>query len=385
MAVKTNTLIKRIQQIDLPSNRSAFLWGPRKTGKTTLLGQQFSHAYFIDLLDYDLFLLLSQRPTRLRQVLEAQPSRTVIVDEVQKIPHLMDEIHWLIENKGLQFIMSGSSARKFRRGNASLLGGRAWHFELYPFVTKELDNFNLERALNAGLLPAHYLPSDSEMDLKAYVHDYLKEEIQVEALTRNLPAFSRFLQSAAIANGMLLNYSNAARESGVSVKTIREYYQILEDTLIGRQLAPWRKSKKRRLIETAKFFFFDIGIVSALLGYKSLTPGSREYGRAFEHFILQECWAYRHYSRLDFPITFWRTASGAEVDLILGDAEVALEIKSSESVTNRVKGLHLFYEEHKCRKSFIVSRDPLPRKMTSTITILPWRIFCEMLWEGEII
>jgi predicted AAA+ superfamily ATPase len=297
----------------------------------------------------------------------------------------MDEIHWLIENRGFRFIMSGSSARKFKRGNVNLLGGRAWRFELYPLVTKELKAFNLEKALISGLLPSHYFSSDSEMDLKAYVHDYLKEEIQAEALTRNLPAFSRFLRSAAITNGTLLNYSNAARECGVSVKTIREYYQILEDTLIGRQLLPWKKARKRRLIETAKFFFFDTGIVSALLNYKVLTPGTTEYGRAFEHFLLQECWAYRHYSRADFPITFWRTASGAEVDLILGDADVALEIKSSESAGERTKGLHLFHEEHRCKKSFIVSRDPLPRKLSSRISVLPWQFFCKMLWGGEII
>lgn len=380
----TRRLIKRIQRIDLPQARSAFLWGPRKTGKTTLLRQQFSHAYWIDLLDYDLFLSLSQRPTRLRQILEAQALKIVVIDEVQKIPHLMDEIHWLIENRGFQFILSGSSARKFRRGRGNLLGGRAWRFELYPFVTKELKYFDLGKALVSGLLPSHYLSADSEMDLKAYVHDYLKEEIQAEALTRNLPAFSKFLQSAALTNGMLLNYSNAARDAGISVKTIREYYQILEDTLIGRQLLPWKKSRKRRLIETSKFFFFDTGIVSALLNYKSLMPGTREYGRAFEHFILQECWAYRHYSGLDFPISFWRTASGAEVDLILGEPEVALEIKSSENAGDRTKGLHLFHEEYQCRKSFIVSRDPLPRKLNSKISVLPWHMFCEMLWSGDV-
>jgi predicted AAA+ superfamily ATPase len=380
----TSRLIERIQRIDLPQARSAFLWGPRKTGKTTLLRQQFPHACWIDLLDYDLFLSLSQRPARLRQILEAQASKTVVIDEVQKIPHLMDEIHWLIENRGFQFILSGSSARKFRRGKGNLLGGRAWRFELYPLVTKELKDFDLGKALVSGLLPSHYLSAESEMDLKAYVHDYLKEEIQAEALTRNLPAFSKFLQSAALTNGMLLNYSNAARDAGVSVKTIREYYQILEDTLIGRQLFPWKKSKKRRLIETSKFFFFDTGIVSALLNYKSLMPGTREYGRAFEHFILQECWAYRHYSGLDFPISFWRTASGAEVDLILGDPEVALEIKSSENAGDRTKGLHLFHEECHCRKSLIVSRDPLPRKVHSNISVLPWHMFCEMLWSGDI-
>lgn len=376
--------VTRIQQINLAADRSAFLWGPRKTGKTTLLKQQFPHACWIDLLNYDLFLLLSQRPTRLRQILEAQDSKTVVIDEVQKIPQLMDEIHWLIENRDFRFVLSGSSARKFRKGTANLLGGRAWRFELYPLVTKELNEFDLDRALISGLLPSHYFSPDSEMDLKAYVHDYLKEEIQAEALTRNLPAFSRFLQCAAVTNGMLLNYSNAARETGVSVKTIREYYQILEDTLIGRQLLPWKRARKRRLIETSKFFFFDLGIVSTLLNYRSLAPGTKEYGRAFEHFILQECWAYKHYSKTDFPISFWRTASGAEVDLILGDADIAIEIKSSESAGDRTKGLHLFGDENKCRKSFVISRDPMPRKLSSSITILPWQVFCEMLWSGQI-
>jgi predicted AAA+ superfamily ATPase len=223
------------------------------------------------------------------------------------------------------------------------------------------------------------------MDLKGYVQDYLKEEVQAEALTRNLPAFSKFLRAAAITNGMLLNYSNAARESGVSVKTIREYYQILEDTLIGRQLAPWRKAKKRRLIETAKFFFFDTGIVSNLLEQRSLASGTTEYGRAFEHFILQECWAYRHYSKLEFPISFWRTASGSEVDLILGDAEVAIEVKASGNVADRTKGLHLFHEENKCRKSLIISKEQRPRKISSQITVLPWQNFCETLWAGDIL
>jgi predicted AAA+ superfamily ATPase len=383
--MEKGALIERIQKIALPPNRSAFLWGPRKTGKTTLLRQQFPDACWIDLLDYDLFFLLSQRPNRLRQIVDSQSSKTVVIDEVQKIPHLMDEIHYLIENRQYQFILSGSSARKLKRGKINLLGGRAWRFELYPLVTMEIGSIDLDRSLVSGFLPSHYLSPDSAMDLKAYVGDYLKEEIQAEALTRNLPAFSRFLQSAAITNGMLLNYSNAARESGVSVKTIREYYQILEDTLVGRQLPPWKKSKKRRLIETAKFFFFDVGIVSSLLGYRSITPGTTEYGRAFEHFILQECWAYRHYSRLDFPISYWRTASGSEVDLILGDAEVAIEIKSSENAESRTKGLHLFLEEFKCKKSLIVSRDPLPRKLESKIMLLPWQFFCDQLWNGDII
>ena len=271
MSGMANTeLIQRIQKIDPAADRSAFLWGPRKTGKTTLLRQQFPEACWVDLLDYDLFLSLSQRPGTLRQMLEAQNSRTVVIDEVQKVPHLMDEIHWLIENKGYQFILCGSSARKVRRGKSGLLGGRAWRFELYPLVTSEVKPFDLDRALHVGLMPSHYLATDPEMDLRGYVHDYLKEEVQAEALTRNLPAFSKFLRSAAITNGMLLNYSNAARESGVAVKTIREYYQILEDTLIGRQLPPWRKTKKRRLIETAKFFFFEYFLLNFSIRFSCL-------------------------------------------------------------------------------------------------------------------
>lgn len=384
--MQKQNLIHRTQKIVLPENRSAFLWGPRKTGKTTLLKQQFPNAFWVDLLDFDFYFSLNQKPSSLRDIIRAQKSKLVIIDEVQKIPLLMDEIHWLIENLGYSFIMSGSSARKLRRGNVNLLGGRAWRYELYPLVSRELGDFDLNRTLVSGFLPSHFLSPNSEMDLKSYTNDYLKEEIQAEALTRNLPAFSRFLKSAALTNGMLLNYSNAAREAGVAVKTIREYYQILEDTLIGRQLPPWKKSKKRRLIETAKFFFFDVGIVSSLLGYRSIIPGTNEYGRFFEHFILQECWAYRHYSRKDFPISFWRTASGAEVDLILGDAEVAIEIKSSENAGSiRTKGLHLFQEENKIKKKIVVSRDPIPRKLDSGIHILPWKNFCDQLWDGDII
>jgi uncharacterized protein len=384
--MKKTGLIERIQEIKLAPNRSAFLWGPRKTGKTTLLKQKFPDACWIDLLDHDMFFRLNQRPTGLRQILQAQPSKTVVIDEVQKIPDLMDEIHWLIENMDYRFILSCSSARKLKRSSANLLGGRAWRFELYPFVTRELkDKFKLKKALLHGLVPAHYFSNDSEMDLKAYVFDYLRGEIQAEALIRNIPAFSRFLYSAAAANGMLLNYSNAAREAGVSVKTIREYYQILEDTLIGRQLPPWKKAKKRRLIETSKFFFFDTGIVSALLNYRTLHPATDNFERAFEHFIFQECWAYRHYSRKDFPIHFWRTASGAEVDLILGDAEAAIEIKSTENTGDRTKGIHLFKEEFKCKNAYIVSRDPVPRKISPGLTVIPWKIFCERLWDGEII
>jgi len=383
--MNSKKLLPRFLNIKLPAGQSAFLWGARKTGKTTLLRQQFANAFWIDLLDFDLFLRLSQNPKELRQMIAAQAKKTIVIDEVQKIPQLIDEIHWLIENKRYQFLLSGSSARKLKRSNTGLLGGRAWRYELFPLVSNEIGSqLDLSKALCSGFIPAHYLSSDFHMDLQAYINDYLKEEIQAEALTRNLPAFSLFLKSAALTNGMLLNYSNAARDAGVSAKIIREYYQILEDTLLGKRLLPWKQSKKRRLIDTAKFYFFDVGIVSGLLNYRSLTPGTKEYGRAFEHFILQECWAYNHYSRKNLDLSFWRTVSGAEVDLIIGDGEAAIEIKSSDHAGAQTKGLHLFSQEAKCRQYFIVSRDPFPRKLQNGIQIIPWQQFCARLWQGDI-
>jgi uncharacterized protein len=374
-------------KFQLPENRSAFLWGPRKCGKTSLLRRLYGQQSWIDLLDYDLFTRLNRRPKLLRELFASTRSASpVVIDEVQKIPHLMDEIHWLIENRGIQFILSGSSARKMIRSGSGLLGGRAWRFELFPLVTAEIGTgFDLDRALYSGFIPNHFLSPDPLMDLKAYAMDYLKEEIQAEALTRNLPAFSSFLHSAALTSGMLLNYSNCAREAGVAVKTIREYYQILEDTLIGYTVPPWKKARSRRLIGTAKFYFFDPGIVNGLLRPGPLIPGTSEYGRAFEHFIIQECRTYRSYSRRDFPIQFWRTASGAEVDLILGEAETAIEIKSSSQVSGKTRGLHLFHQEFTCKKRFIVSKDPMPRSLESGVTILPWQDFCSRLWQGEII
>ncbi len=378
-------MINRILRIDLPQDRSAFLWGPRKTGKTTLLKQQFPDALRIDLLDHDLYLRLAGRPSELGQMIGARGATSVVIDEIQKAPNLIDEVHRLIEDRGVRFVLSGSSARKMRRSGAGLLGGRAWRYELHPLVTAEVPDLDLDRALVSGLLPSHYLSAAPARDLSAYVHDYLKEEIQAEALTRNLPAFSRFLRAAALTSGGLLNYSNAAREAGVSSKTIREYYQILEDTLIGHLLMPWRKAGKRRLIETSKFYLFDVGVLSALLGTGRLAPGTSEYGRAFEHFVVQECRAYCRYRRSDTELSFWRTASGAEVDLIVGDAEAAIEIKSTDRAPDGTRGLHLFAEETGCVKTFVVSRDPVARRLASGVTVLPWREFCAMLWSGEIV
>jgi len=379
-------LIKRILDINLPQKKSAFLWGPRKTGKTTFLKQKFKDALWVDLLDYNIYFELNKNPTYLRQIILASNKTTVVIDEVQKIPSILDEIHWLIENKNIQFILCGSSARKLRKTSGGLIGGRAWRFELFPFVSNEIgiDNLDLNKILLYGLIPAHYLSPNPEMDLKAYVNDYLKEEIQSEALVRKIGNFSKFLYYTAFSNANIVNYSNIARECGVSVKTVIDYYSILEDTLIGRFLMPWTKRKKRRLIETFKFYFFDIGIVNALLNRKEIIKGTMDYGQLFEHFIINECLAYSKYTRKDFPLYFYRTASGNEVDLILGEGEIAIEIKASETSNYRLKGLHIFSDEQKPKKKIVISLEPLPRKV-GDILFLPYREFLKMLWANEII
>jgi predicted AAA+ superfamily ATPase len=310
----------------------------------------------------------------------------IIIDEIQKIPALLDEVHWLMENKGLRFILCGSSARKLKGGHANLLGGRAIRYELYPLVYPEIPDFLLIKALNSGLIPRHYDSVKPLRLIQSYVGDYLKEEIVAEALTRNIPAFTRFLEVAALSNGEILNYTNIARECGVASPTVREYFQILEDTLIGRQLPAFRKRKKRRLVTSPKFYFFDIAPVIHLTRRGRVAPGSELFGRAFEHFIWMEIVAHASYSELFYPIAYWRTASGIEVDFILGDHEIVIEVKSTEAANaTHLKGLRRFKEEYSIRRSILVSLDLNPRKTEDQIEILPWQIFLERLWGSEII
>jgi predicted AAA+ superfamily ATPase len=310
----------------------------------------------------------------------------IIIDEVQKLPALLDEVHWLIENKGLRFILCGSSARKLKRDHGNLLGGRAVRYELFPFVYREIPDFSLENALNHGLIPSIYPSEISERLKQSYVSDYLKEEIAAEALIRNMPAFSRFLEIASMSNGELLNYQNIASECGVSAPTVKEYFQILYDTLIGRTLPAYRKRSKRRIILAPKFYFFDIGIVGFLAKRGKVEPGSELFGRAFEHFIYSEIIAHSSYSELFYPVTYWRTASGFEIDFVLGDSEVAIEVKSSNLIHNRhLKGIQAYKEEHKAKRYIVVSLDPAPRKTQDGIEILPWKNFLDNLWENRII
>ncbi|MGD9361366.1 MAG: AAA family ATPase [Desulfobacterales bacterium] len=386
-------MYKRILNLPLSTSETCFLWGPRQTGKSTLLNAIYPDAKRYDLLLSDQYQRLLLQPSLIREEClaidlkgENQVS-PIIVDEVQKIPILLDEIHWLIENRKLRFILCGSSARKVKRGRSNLLGGRAVRYELHPLVYPEVPDFSLEKALNTGLLPRHYQSANPhQLLLQAYIGDYLKEEIAAEALTRNIPAFSRFLQIAALTNGELTNYNNIASECGVSAPTVKEYFLILEDTLIGRMLPAFRKRAKRRLIGAPKFFFFDIGIVAHLTRRGKVKTGSELFGRAFEHLVYMELIAHSGYSGINYPIAYWKTASGFEVDFVLGNHEIAIEVKGAEMVTNKhLKGIRAFKEEYQARSYIVVSMDTNARRTEDGIEILPWHIFLDRLWANEII
>ncbi|MCK9448831.1 MAG: ATP-binding protein [Bacteroidales bacterium] len=328
----------------------------------------------------------SKKPSQVREIIIAsQPKEPVVIDEIQKIPALLDEIHWLIENTQTRFILCGSSPRKIIRSQANLLGGRALRYELFPLVSAEIPDFDLLRALNNGLLPRHYLSDNPKKMISAYIGNYLQDEILAEARIRNISGFSRFLEVAAFSNGKMVNYTNIASECGVSAPTIKEYFQILADTLTGNFLPSFQKKPKRRVILAPKFYFFDVGIVNFLLKRGRIEQGSEMYGNAFEHFIYQEMVAHSQYSGIQYPLYYWRTASQIEIDFVLGDHEVAIEVKSTTNANPRhAKGLQQFADEYTLKNQILVTNDLYPRQM-GNILVLPWKIFLEKLWSGEII
>jgi len=383
---------KRRLKVDLPPRQSAFFWGARKTGKSTYLAKHFSQSVYYDLLDTDLYLKYSKRPALFREEVLAlsdlELQYPIIVDEVQKIPSLLDEIHWLIEHTNAQFILCGSSARKLKRSSANLLGGRAWRYSFYPLVYPEVPDFNLLTALNTGLIPSHYLSTNPQKSLRAYVQDYLMQEIQIEGLTRNLPVFARFLDTLAFSNGELVNFANIARDCAIDAKTVKSYYEILVDTLLGYFVEPYAKKKKRDLIAaTPKFYLFDVGLAGVLTQRTILELKGSEAGRAFEHFILMELIAYRGINDLDFTIAFWRTKTGLEVDFVLSH-DIAIEVKIGAAIDQtELRGLKAFCEEHCPDKAYVVSLDQAKRNIKfgkTEILILPYAEFLPMLWNGEI-
>lgn len=387
-------MLKRV--IKLPLNHSFFLFGPRQTGKSTLLGSLFSpeRTLFYNLLEYDEYKRLLTHPSIFREEVNSRKKNIthIVVDEIQRVPELLNEIHSLMEKKDSPiFIMSGSSARKLKKAHANLLAGRAWTYHLHPLTFQELgNNFILSKALRFGTLPSVYLSQEEENSiktLKSYVDTYLKEEIEQEALVRNLPGFLRFLTLAADENGNIINYSNLARETGVSYVTIKEYFQILEDTLIGFSLLPYSKSTRTRLVKHPKFYFFDSGVNRAILKKSSvpLEPKTSEYGKAFEHFIISEMIRFADYKEKDYSFYFYQSSNYAEVDLILESPTgktYAMEIKATDRPdTSHLKGLKSFSEVCPSAELYCVCLAPHRRKLDK-ITLLPWQEAIEFIYPN---
>ena len=373
----------RILDLSLPADRSAFLWGPRKTGKTYWIKRYFADSVIIDLLKTDVFADYASRPSLLREQYQEHRG-LVVIDEIQMVPDLLNEIHWLIENTDVSFLMTGSSARKLRRRHANLLGGRAWRYTMAPLTHAETEGFDLEQIVVSGLLPPHFLSSDPVQDLRSYVADYLKEEIAAEAVIQNIPAFAEFLRVAALTSGELLNYTNVGRETGVSAKVVRNYFQILEDTFLGFRITPWRKIRNRRLIETEKFYLFDVGVTN-YLARRAPRIGTPEFGNSFEHYILMELKAYQAYRNPELDIRYWRTSTGFEVDFVLDDMNVAIEVKGSQRVhSTHTRGLRALLEEHTVKRAVIVSLEKQQKKLDSSIEVMPWQVFLNTLWSGEL-
>jgi len=384
-------MYERVLKFELPENQSAFLWGPRKTGKSTWLKQKYSHSVFYDFLKSDLLIDMIKRPALLREEVIAlnengKINGPIILDEVQKVPELLNEVHWLIENENVNFILCGSSARKLKRNNANLLGGRAWRFELHPLTYKEIPDFDLLKAVNNGLIPSHYLSEYPKRSIKSYVTDYLKEEIREEGLVRNFTAFCRFVDILGFSSGELVNYNNIARETGVDAKTVKEYFNILHDTMLGNTIYPIKTAGKRsEITATPKFYLFDIGVSSYLSGRTIDVDEGAEFGRGFEHFIWMELNSHSVYTEKDYPVHFWRTTTGLEIDFILGNGTIAIEVKGKKNITNKdTKGMRAYLDEYQPEKAILITNESRRRKV-GQIDVIPWRIFLEELWDGKII
>jgi len=385
-------IISRALALPDLSKHSVFLWGPRRTGKSFWIRTHLPEAPLLDLLQTDTFAEYAARPSLLRErfgVTRAAGHRQpVVIDEIQKIPALLDEVHWLIENRRLTFLLTGSSARKLRRGHANLLAGRARRREMRPLCFPEVNDIDMKAVAVSGLLPPHYLSKEPLEEIRAYVSDYLKEEIVAEALTANLPAFAEFLRVVALTNSELLNYTNVASETGVSAKSVRSYFEILEDTLLGFRLEPWTRSRKRRMILTDKFYLFDVGITN-YLARRAPQPGTPEFGKSFAHYILMELVAFRSYRAPDMEIRYWRTSTGREVDFIVNDKEFAIEVKPSPRVPDaKIRDLTALAEDGPVQRRLVICMERQRREVRDAygaVTLMPWKEFLAELWDGNLI
>lgn len=366
----------------LITQKSHFLIGPRSTGKSSLIRCSFENSYYINLLEQDTLKEFIINPSLLRERIIAKnlkPNELVIIDEIQKIPKLLDEVHLLIEEYQLVFLLTGSSARKLKKGAANLLAGRAWMAHFFPLTWKEITNFDLLKYLNCGGLPQIYTSSHPLKELKNYVNLYIKEEIQEEGFTRKLDQFLIFFDSVGLINGEELNYQGWSSDTGIPRKTLQSYVELLQDTLMAFELPAFRKTKTRKAVARSKFYLFDIGVANNMAKRGQIQIGSIDFGKAFEHFIIQECRALTSYLELDWKLTYWRSHSQMEVDLCLGQ-EWALEIKSSGRITDKhLKGLRALKDENLFKHYAVVCFEK-QKRIHDGITIWPWQEFLKHLW-----
>lgn len=372
----------------LLEQKSFFLLGPRSTGKTTLIRETLERpglAYVVDLLNSKFHRTLLGRPEELEAMvapqLEKRERQWVVIDEIQRIPDLLNEVHRLIEARKWRFLLAGSSARRLKTESVNLLGGRARKSELFPLTLHEIPNPDMGRIIQFGALPAIYHSDNPAEDLESYCGLYLKEEIQMEGYVRKLPDFSRFLAVAALSSGEVLNYTQIGADAEVSPNTVREYYQVLEDTLLGFRLQPWRRGKTRKPVATEKFYVFDSGVTNALAGIGVIDRHSDLYGKRFEQIMLMEVRAFLSYRRIREPLSFWRTKHQDEVDLVIGD-HIAVEFKATEKISPRhLSGLVKIAEENRFRFRILVSHDPVVYEKDG-ILCLPYAGFVKRLWGG---
>jgi predicted AAA+ superfamily ATPase len=371
--------------------KSQFLLGPRMTGKTSYINHELSDLVALswNLLDGRLRMSALSDPSLLREEVEARDLRDclIVIDEIQKVPQLLEEVHYLIESRNIRFLLTGSSARKLRPGGVNLLGGRAGSMNMHPLVFPEIEStqYKLEQIFKSGLLPSAFLSVTPEEALNDYVSLYLNEEIQAEAGVRKLPAFNRFLEIAALSNTQIVNYTNIGNDVGVSRQTVADWYKILIDTLIGFEIHPFSKGKKRKTFGMPKFYFFDVGVARILQNSPVPSPMQTEFGSFFEHYIFMELIAYLDYKQIKMPLTYWRTISGFEVDFVLGD-KIAIEAKSTKKSDHRdYKGLKALMEEGIFQRYILVCNEERPRSLENGIEIMPWRYFLKKLWEGKLL
>jgi predicted AAA+ superfamily ATPase len=360
------------------NEKSHFLFGPRATGKSSLIHEQLKKAQVFDLLDSDIYDRFLRRPKALSEEIE---NELVVIDEIQKLPRLLDEVHRLIETKKIKFLLTGSSARKLKNGEANLLAGRARSLQMHPLSMKEITDFNLLKYLTVGGLPLVYQSKQPQLELKEYVQTYLREEIHAEALVRNIDHFARFLDSFGALSGEELNFKKIADDAGVPVRTVASYVEVLKDTLVAFELTPYNKTIKRKAVTKSKIYMFDVGVANHMKGITSFTAKSEIFGNAFEHFCLQEIRTAISYRQKSLPMNYWRSTSGDfEVDCILGK-EMAIEIKSSDRFQEKyLKGLKAFKEEGLVKRHILISRDPVKR-IVDGIEVIPYDQFFKEFWK----